>query len=367
MDDQKTSINIPQYGTLLHVDRNPANYFRRTTILYGASGGGKSFIGKWIMSIVQPYIPNIIVICPTEGANDGYKGSVPDRCIKTKIDVKELKDLYDRQVDATETYNKVNNMDTLKRLFMRANDMTAIHLVGRIERICQSKLDQIKNSKVLNYAQKKEQTDASEKKLKSVLRRTYKNTIRQYRDTLMARRDLSELEKLSIKYLDFNPSLLLILDDCQAEIAKWAGDETINKLFFQGRHVWVTSVYMLQSDSGKPGLSPGIRKNAFNSIFTDPGVAMHFFKNEQNAFTTKMKKDAMHIVEELFKPNPDGTENFKKFVYSRMDTTAKFRYLVADAPENLKMGSPALWKLCESVPFEGRQTQITKFSKCFTT
>jgi hypothetical protein len=366
--DQKTSINIPGYGPLPFVDTNPRNFFRRTTILYGPSETGKSFIGKWIMNILKPYIANVIIICPTEGSNEGYKGIVPERCIKTKIDVKELKDIYDRQASAVEIYNKANNMDVLKSLFDKANDMGAQQLVSRIERISKAKLDEIKRSFILNFAQKKEQKESAEKKMLSVIIQLYKKTIKNYRDSLLTRSCLSEDERYALKYLDFNPSLLLILDDCQAEIAKWANDETICKLFFQGRHLWVSSMYMLQSDSGRPGLAPGIRKNTFNSIFTDPNVAMHFFKNEENSFTPKMKKDAMRIAEEIFKPNPDGSENFKRFVYSRMDKVAKFRYVVADAPDDLKIGCPALWKLCGSVPSEKKtETQQSKFTKCFTT
>lgn len=360
-----SSINIPGYGKLPFVDKNPRNFFRRTTILYGPSETGKTIIGKWIMEILKPYIPNIIVICPTEGANEGYKGIVPERCIFTKIDIKTLKDIYDRQLEATEIYNKANNMDMLKTLFTKINDMSATSIVDRIDRMSNFKITEVRNSVKLNFAQKKEQIKAMEKNRNSVMRRIYKKTIKNYKDRLLARYDLTEDERYAIKYIDFNPSLLLILDDCQAEIAVWGQDESINKLFYQGRHVWVTSLYMLQSDSGRPGLAPGIRNNTFNNFFTDPNIANRFFNNKENGFTTEMKKQAQKIVNELFRETINSDDNFKRFCYSRLDPKAKFRYVIADEPENLKFGSPALWQLCDKCPTDQKKSQTSKFARSF--
>lgn len=360
---EDSSINIPGYGQLPFVDKNPRNFFRRTTILYGPSETGKTFIGQWIMEILQPYIPNIIVICPTEGSQETWKDKVPPRCIKTKIDVKDLKDILDRQIEATAIYNKANRLPILKQLFMKANDLTAVTTAARIERMGQAKLAEVKRSFSLNFAQKKEQTAAIEKNLTSVVRRMYKSTIKSYKEQLHG---LSIDEQYALKYLDFNPSLLLILDDCQAQIAIWGKDDTVNQLFFQGRHSWVTSMYMMQSDSGKGGLPPGIRSNTFNNFFTTAEVANHFFRNEQNAFTPLMKKQSQKIVDEMFKENGSGVENFKKFCYSRLDKTAKFRYVVADTPENLKFGSPALWKLSEGCPTNTKVNLApSKFSRSF--
>lgn len=359
------SINIPGYGDLPAVDANPKTFFRRSTIAYGPSDTGKSVILKWIMELLQPYIPNVIVICPTDGANDGYKGVVPERCIFTDIDVKTLQDIWARQDGAVATYNRANDIDTLRSIFRKANDMNAISMAQRIDRISRASIENIQRDRRLNAAEKKEQTTAIEKKLTSTLRSIFKKTIRSYRDVLLRRRDLNDDEQYAIKYVDFNPSLLLIMDDCQAQIAEWIKDPTVAKLFYQGRHNWITTLFTMQSDTGKPGLPPGIRRNTFNSFFTDPNVAVSFFGNSANSFPSDMKRKATKCVNEIYKPNPHGIDNFKRLAYLRNDKVSQMRYILADEPTNLKMGSPALWRLCEGIPTDRQTTTNTKFSSCF--
>lgn len=354
-------INIPGYGPLPFIDTNPRNFFRRTTIMYGPSETGKTFVCNWLMDILQPFIPNVIIINPTNASNEAYKDRVPARCIKSTVDVKELKDIYDRQVNATFIYNKANNMDTLQKLFTKINDFTAVNTVDKIKKLSQKKLESLDKNYQIDFAQKTEQMQAITSQMNKAIKRIYKSTIRSYKDRLTM--VLSEDERYAIKYIDFNPSLLLVLDDVQSEIEKWGKDPTINKLFFEARHNWVTSFYLLQSDSGKNGLPPGIRLNTFNNIFTDPNVMSHFFKNDQNGFTLAQKKQAQIIAAELFKANPNGVENYKKFVYSRLDKVAKFRYLIAEKPVNPRFGCDALWELCD-VQGE-KQISNDKFTKSF--
>jgi hypothetical protein len=303
-------------------------------------------------------------MCPTNASNDAYTGTVPDACIWNNPDTQKLKDIFDRQRDSVAIYNRANDIDTLKKLFVRANDMNATSMVDKITRLSNTKLEEVKRSFSLDFAQKKEQSKAIEKSLKKNITLIYKSTVRNYKDRL-TRMSLTEDELYAIKYLDFNPALMLILDDCQAQIKEWGQDVTVNQMFFQGRHEWITTIWLLQSDSSKGGLPPGVRSNTFNNIFTDPNVAIHFFKNEQNSFTTQMKKDAQRIVEFLFKENPNGVENFKRFVYSRNDKHARFRYLVAEEVED-RFGSPALWQMCERLPKDKTQQPASKFSKSFT-
>lgn len=363
--DLSDSINIPGFGPLPYIDNNPRNFFRRTTIAYGPSETGKSVIVRYIMKILRPYIPAVIVICPTDGANEGYKGIVPERCIFTRIDTKLLEDTWARQEEASETYNKANNIDVLRELFVKANDMSAMGMVTRIERLTRDNIAQITRDPAMNSAQRKEQTRAIEKSLMSAQRRIYKKTIRNARDQL-ARRDLTEDEKYAIKFIDFNPALLLIMDDCQAQIAEWIKNPTVAKLFYQIRHVWGTLLMTMQSDTGRPGLPPGIRGNVFTSIFTDPTVATRFFNNKDNGFTTEDRKRATKVIYELFRENANGAENYKRFVYARLDKKAKFRYFIPDDPETFQFGAPSLWRLCENIPQFSKKDGNTKFAGCFT-
>lgn len=365
-DGLDNAINIPGYGPLPYIDKNPKNFFRRTTIAWGPSETGKSVVMRWIMEILQPYIPNVIVICPTDGANEGYKGIVPERCIFTKIDVKTLQDIWARQEEACGVYNRANNIVVLKGLFVKANDMTAMGIATHVERKCIAGLAALERDRTIISALRKEQRQAIEKNRDSVLRRIYKKTIRNYRDHLLRyRASLTKDELYAIKFIDFNPALLLAMDDCQAQIAEWIKDPTVRKLFFQIRHVWGTLLMSMQNDTGKPGLDPGIRTNVFNNFFTDPTVANRYFSNKDNGFTPDDRKKAARIINELFKTNANGADNFKRFVYSRLDKKAKFRWCLPDDPENLRMCSKALWRLCDSAPSDKNAESNTKFSHSF--
>lgn len=360
--NSELSIDIDGYGKLPFIDANPINFFKRTTILYGPSETGKTFVLKWIMNILKDLIPNVFVICPTAEDNEAYDGVVPQKAIRTKISVKFLKDLFDRQQASTRMYNRANRMPVLQSLFHKANDLSAINTANRIKKLCLLGIDRINKSQ-LNYAQKSEQIGAIEKRRDTEIIKLYKRTIETWTEQLR-RLDLTEDERYTLKYLRFNPSLLLIMDDCLSQIKIWGKDPVVAKIFYDGRHKWITSVYTMQNDIG---LLPGIRGNTFNNIFTDANVASRFFANKENAFTPEMKKKAQRIVEELFKENSNGADNHKKFVYSRLDKVAKFRYIIADKPKPFRFGNPTFWRFMDSFADENGddENKLTKFSDSF--
>jgi hypothetical protein len=356
MTDDK-SINVPSYGKLNFIDLDYKNFLRGTTILYGASKTGKTFITKHILSILKPHIPNIIVICPTNDANNDYTGIIPSRCIYKEINVEILKQIYDRQSYASDVWVKVNNINNLQKFFKKINNAGANNIEDKILRLFQSYISRIETSN-LDYAQKKEQINQINEKKNEQLIKLYKNTIHNFKLSNETG-DCTEQERLIMKYLYLNPSLLLIMDDCASEIGKWGDDEIIKKIFFQGRHLWITSIYTMQNDKG---LASEIRLNAFNNFFTDPNSAMRFFNNTANAFDRATKKKAIALIEFIFN---SGTASHKKLVYNRFDPK-QFRYIIADDVVDFRFGSPLLWKLSDIIPTKAAVKQDTKFSKLFT-
>lgn len=353
------AINIPNYGDLSFIDSNYLNFLRRTTICYGPSETGKSIIIRWIMNILSPYIPQIIVICPTNSSNLGYTKCVPKNCIFTDIKPDIFRSIWKRQECATALYNKVNDPTILRNLCAKANNFTINNHIKKIEENQREKLDLIDRSSILNFAQKMEQSDTIKNSANKQLIKLYKAAIGKCKYT-----NLTKDEEISVKFLNFNPNLLLIMDDCQAQIAEWIKDPTICELFYQGRHNYVSTIMSMQSDTGKPGLAPGIRNSVFNSIFTDPNVAMRFFQNKENGFDLQTKKDASKIISEIFKSNTNGIDNFKRLVYSRLDKVAKLRYLIADENPNLKFGCASLWDYCDKIP-KNETDDDNKFKSMF--
>ena len=53
---------------------------------------------------------------------------------------------------------------------------------------------------------------------------------------LLKQKHLTEDEKYSLMYLNFNPRLLLIFDDCSAQLKPFFNKEIFRMLFYQNRH-----------------------------------------------------------------------------------------------------------------------------------
>jgi hypothetical protein len=210
-----------------------------------------------------------------------------------------------------------------------------------------------------DFGKKKEEEDAIVMKRDSRLKQIYKTIIKKNIDRLNASL-LTEEEKYCIKFINFNPHMMIVLDDCAAYVSKWGKNETINRLFFESRHIYVTSFYTMQDDKK---LETGIRKNTYLNVFTDANCAISFFINVANSFSKDEKKTANLIANSIFQPNEYGIPNYKKMIYCRKDTTNKFRYILVDKQYvmgTFRMGSQYLWDLCERIPEDDHKTTLSK-------
>lgn len=337
-------LNIPGWGSCKHIEYKFDNFFRRTSTLYGASGSGKSSIVYQIMDIVK-CIPNVVVVCPTNDANESYTDRIPDRCIHKNPTEKILIDILLRQKAAVHTYNRANNLTTLGKLVLRIGDQEPVRQANEAKQ---------RAVEYINRINKDPQYDAGirDTMIKEIKEKYKEHIIKLYKTCIYSNRHrydvktLTEDELYSLKYLKFNPSLLLIMDDCAAEIKEWAKNESIKDIFFNGRHWWITSIYTFQDDSM---VEPPIRKNTFNAFFTESGCAMTYFNRKSNGFTPQLAKRGMSLAEKLFN---SGEKHFRKMVYSRMDMREPLRYIQADSKllTPFRIGCKALWKLCEKIP-----------------
>ena len=124
---------------------------------------------------------------------------------------------------------------------------------------------------------------------------------------------MSAEQSYCLKYLDFNPNLGLIVDDCAAQIKQWGKDETIGKIFYQGRHNFITSIYTFQHDKL---LDTNFRQNAFISIFTTEKCARAYFTRPTNNFDKDEQNKVKNILKEIFVPS-DPAKKFQKLIYVR--------------------------------------------------
>ena len=170
--------------------------------------------------------------------------------------------------------------------------------------------------------------------------------IRFKEDDLNGRTDLSDDERTSLKFIDLNPNIGIIFDDCAAEVKKWGKAEVTKKLFYQGRHLNITSFWAFQDDKD---ITPALRKNGRNSFFTTTECATSHFDTKTNGHSSATRKKAIKFIETCFKQDMMPVVHFRKLVYIK-GAPDPFRYTVADEYEDFKLGGAATWDLAKSIP-----------------
>jgi len=302
---------------------------------------------------MRDIFPLVFVFAPTENQKGDFSKHVPEPMIFEEFSVKEVRNIYLRQKAATTIYNLANNLKVLHGLFVKVANSTA--------RKFQAKLVQLREQAKLQTDEmysdigvKRSKIEEIEELFKYKLIRFYKKIIGPHARRLSAG-NLSKEEAFAIKYLNFNPRVLVVFDDATTELLelikegkrKVKGETTqdgeiIKHFFFKGRWANITHWYAFHDDNK---LDTDIRKNAFYSIFFDRQVALAFFQRTANNFTTIEKKKAEVIINAVFdKSAPEHA----KLVYSRAEK--KFYYLVADpVPNDFTMCSDIVGKFCSQI------------------
>lgn len=340
----------------------PSLVIDRTTVLYGPSKTGKTVIVKNIMDITRDHIEQVIVVAPTEPSNRSYDGYVDPSLIHYRMnlpDPKEKRDteqkaalrflvaIWNRQEMMAAIYTRANNLETLASLYTRLSgkdQKVGDAYVASLERKRRRVVDNVKRQ----YAQEPGQRDTKVKevddKFKKMLVLVYKKFLTPAVEHLWAKKDLSEDERYSLQYLHFNPRLLLIFDDCAADLKPFFSKDIMRKLFYQNRHVFITVILCCQDDSD---LIPNLRKNAFISIFTEAVVCTSNFNRATNNFPKSTKEYVADIV-------PDVYQGYRKLAYIREDDKRQhFYHLTCSLPRPFVFGSSALAELCNSVRSNG--------------
>lgn len=260
--------------------------------IYGESKTGKSHITRDIMCTLQKTIPQILVVAPTNEQNHDYdaNGEVPSVFIHSKVDGAVLCRMWKRQEAARSAYNRANKPEVIARLAHMTGDPQFIDSSAKIRHLLKS-------------------ADEDEKiVLETALHRISKAVIAKHRTTLKKAK-LSKDELCAIKYLAFNPRILLIFDDCTDEL-KREKSNIMEKLFYQGRHNLITTIMSCHTDKT---FSPELKKQTFLSIFTAPEAAMAYFTRASTCLDKAGKTIANSATNEAFIPG----NRFQKLVIDR--------------------------------------------------
>ena len=321
------------------LDLSYEHYLDRSAILYGATDSGKSTVLMEILNILTNKIPVAFVFSPTADENETFRGTIPNSMIYPTVEIKTLEEIYNRQKGSTKTYNIVNNLVSLRKLFVRVADRDMLIAEEEAIKNAQSIIKRKERDMNISHSGRKSLI-AEVKKLKdSYLNKLYKHVIRSSKK-IFRRMNLKESEKFIIKFLDFNPHCVIILDDCGAELKKFQNSEVLKKIFMQGRHNHITLILTLQDDKG---LDTSIKKNAFVSIFTEIRCASAFFDRSSSSFNKSERIEAEKIVS--FVLDKRYKKTYRKLYYMR-DSPDPFRYRISNIYEPFAFGCPKVWKYC---------------------
>ena len=149
-----------------------------------------------------------------------------------------------------------------------------------------------------------------------------------------------------MEYINTNPRLLLILDDCASEFKIWFTKIAAFKhIFYEGRWKNMTTVIASQDDTA---IDPKFRKNSMTTIMTHPRAAICMFDKPSNGFSKEEKFKGKQITEELFKYKlPNEKRHYRKLAI--ITEGNEMCFVQADIYNDFKMGSKVLWDLSDKI------------------
>ncbi len=320
-------MELPSY------DFKVSDFLDRITVIYGKTNSGKSTIVKDILYRMKDWFPLVFIVSPTEPSNHSYSSTVSPLLIRTDFsstisDKKSLlDDLLELQEMKTKMYEKASALPLLKQIY----DMhPKPEMTKRIAQATEKANTMIDGSKDEGT---KERVRGS---LNAMLIQLYKAHIVMNK-RVYKRMTLDEDQKYAVKYADLNPRVLLIMDDCAADLKQFWNKTVFRKIFYQGRHSNISALICCQDDTDLPA---PLRKNVTSSIFTRDTVFVGYFEKTANGYSKKTRQKVQEIAAKAF-------TGHNKVIYIESDKTERFFYTYRAEPRSFVFGTPSLLKLCE--------------------
>lgn len=333
------------------LSKDPSNYFNLTTFIFGGTSTGKTCIIEEIMVLCKELIQFFIVVAPITSIK-AYKGKIPDRCIFEDLTKERIIKIWKRQEYLTQLCNIANDPNMLKTVFEKIADKEAFLKIKAIENSTRKKLADLDNNMNIPFGQKKAQKNAIMEKCDKVILRTYKDTIRENKEYLNNML-LDPKEMVVVQYMDVNPTLCLIIDDCTEKLKMWNNyfkkeENILEAILFRGRHNNITLIIVSHDDKF---VNTELRKNARVQFYTQKATLMGSLARSQTGFTPQEKKMITDMADVIFddEENTNGIKKHQKFCYIREDIKP-FKYTIADIYNDLNFAKPALEDLISKMP-----------------
>lgn len=332
----------------------------RSITLFGPSRTGKTVATKAIMKILSPHVEQVLVVSPTEPSNQSYAGFVAPPLIHyslgrldpavsrdspIKAGTRFLELIWKRQEMLSSMWKVANNLENLQTLFeivaRKHNVRKTRELLDHLQEKKRRALRNIAVAHQNDPATFEKRRDDVNEKYDEFLSLVYKRELAHHVADLWGKK-LDKNVRATLEYIFINPRLLIIFDDCAAELKPFNNKEILRKMFYQNRHVNITVVICCQDDTDLP---PNLRKNSFICVYTDPLVATTYFQRN------KFPKGTQQFINEAIPLVFDKTNHpFRKFVFIREDPEGRHYYHITfKAPSKFVFGSTPLRELCDQV------------------
>ena len=333
-------IELLDKSKLKWVDKSYKHFLNKTTVIYGRTNSGKSTIIEEIMYLCKEHIPTVFVIAPSNFSNNAYSSKIPEQFIFKCIDIEWLDKLLSRQKNSANAYKNSNKLELLKKICDIKYDKTLESLEKSIIEKADSSINFINRSDI-EFIHKKNQKCEILQRRDEMLIKIYKNHIRTNRVEIENNPILTKQEKAALGFLNFNPNILLILDDCASKFKKlYKQSSAIKEIFYEGRHYYFTTIISTQDDKE---IDSELRKNTSVSIFTTAQAAISNFDRASNGYPKHEKIQAKLCIDAIFKQDDKSLTNYQKLVYIQGSNDA-FQYTIANIYDDFRMCSDPLWE-----------------------
>lgn len=350
-------------GTKFHwFERKAKHFLNQTTLIYGRRFSGKSTVIDEIMYLLKDYISIPFIICQSNMEQGAYDGKVPDSCIKTSLDKEWISRFLNSQKDRAELYKKVNSVKYLKPIFDVVKSPAEDNVEKRYLEILHTHLQKISMTK-MTISEKKSQEKKMKEQIDQKLIELYKKIIRNKTiDLEKMKHKFTADEICCIKFIDFEPHVLLIFDDCASAFKKWTKESPeIKEIMYNGRHYYITIIITSQDDKE---IDSELRKNAMISIFTTSQAATSNFTRTSNGYSKYEKQKANYCIEECFKKLSGGHKNYNKLVFNLFPGAKDtFMYYMADEYFDFQIGCKGAWEVFDKVKQSSNNNSKAFFKK----
>lgn len=330
----------------------------RTTVLFGETGKGKSTIIVDMLYALKPYVNQIVVISPTDKVSKTYgpSGLVPTPFIHYSLNVDFIRELWTRQEALAEVFDKAgNNIELLEVLLdLCPKKETIKSKIAEIRESFDKCVKGIRQSSNNSDAVISLEVDLLKQKVDRTIKAVYRKFIGENRKYLEAK-DLTDAEKYALKFLDLNPRMVIIFDDCTDQLAKLKKSDVIERMFYQGRHAKLTILMAAHTDSA---FAPAIKKNVNMSVFCAQECANAYFVRPSASFSKETQQKSKRAVNEAF----TLTSKYQKLVLIR-DNGEFYKY-TAKLHDPFSFCEGILKDFCERIaPEEGALNPHNKYAK----